>query len=112
MYEIPDPEDDTSFMMNKNTKLIPPTGTVVTSPMVVEPSQVNAKAKEVLHEWLKPFGAEWTLRGVVEARMEAEAKAILKNWIHKTQAEEVINEMIEGMQRAEHTNALWWLKEL
>ena len=97
MYEILDPEDDTSFMMNKNTKLIPPIETVVTSPMVVEPLQVDAKAKEALHEWLKPFGAEWTLRGIVEAKMEAEAKAILKNWIHKTCTEEVIDEMIEGM---------------
>ncbi len=59
------------------------------------------KAEEVPHEWLKPFGAEWTLCGIVEAKTESEVKAILKNWIHKAHIEEVIDEMIEGMQRAE-----------
>ncbi|PBK81681.1 hypothetical protein ARMGADRAFT_1091085 [Armillaria gallica] len=112
MYEVPDNEDDTSFMMNKNTKLIPPIETVVTSPMVVKPSWVNMKAKEALHEWLKPFRAEWTLRRVVEAKTESEAKAILKNWIHKAHMEEVVNKIIEGMRKAERGNALWWLKEL
>ncbi len=61
MYEVPDEEDDTSFMMNKNPKLIPSLETMVTSPTVVEPSQVNTKVKEAPHKWLKPFGAEWTL---------------------------------------------------
>ncbi len=112
MYEIPDPEDVTSFMMNKNTKLIPPIETAVTSPMVVEPSWVDTKVKEALHQWFKPFRAEWTLQGIIEAKMESEAKVILKNWIHKTCTEEVVDEMIEGMRKAECINALWWLKEL
>ncbi len=83
MYEVPDPEDNTSFMMNIKTNIIPTIEITVTSPMVVEPSQVDTKAEKVLHEWLKPFGAEWTLCRIVEAKTESEAKAILKNWIHK-----------------------------
>ncbi len=110
LVEVPDDEDVTSFMMNKKANLTPPLETVVTSPMVVELLQVDAKAKEVPHEWLKPFGTEWTLRGIKEARTESEAKAILKNWIHKACMEEVIDEMIEGMRKAERINALWWLK--
>ncbi len=110
--EVPDNEDVTSFMMNRKANLIPPLETAVTSPMVVKPLWVNAKAKEALHEWLKSFGAEWTLRGIVEARTESKAKAILKNWIHKAHVEEVVDEMIEGMRKAECVNALWWLKEL
>ncbi len=112
LVEVPDDEDITSFMMNKKANLTPPLETAVTSPTVVEPLQVNVKAKEAPHEWLKPFGAEWTLRGIVEAKTELEAKAILKNWIHKARAEEVVDEMIEGMRKAERINALWWLKEL
>ncbi len=65
MYEVPDQEYNTSFMMNMKTKFVPTIETVVTSPTVVEPSQVDAKAEKVLHEWLKPFRAEWTLRGIV-----------------------------------------------
>ncbi len=101
MYEVPDPEDDTSFMMNKKAKLIPTIEITVTSPMVVEPSWLDAKAEKVLHEWLKPFGAEWTLHGIMEARTESEAKAILKNWIHKACTEGIVDEMIEGMWKAE-----------
>ncbi len=112
IVEVPDNEDITSFMMNKKANLTPPLETAVTSPMVVELLQVDAKAKEVPHEWLKPFGAEWTLRGIKEARTESEVKAILKNWIHKACVEEVIDEMIEGMRKAEWINALWWLEEL
>ena len=121
--EVPDNEDITSFMMNKNTKLTP-IETVVTLPMVVEPSWDDAKAKEApqlsrtytsgktYNEWLKPFGAEWTLHGIVEAKTESEAKAILKNWIHKAHAEEVVDSMIEAMRGMERINVLWWLKEL
>ncbi len=112
MYEVPDPEDDTSFMMNMKAKLIPTIEIAVTSPTVIEPSRVNAKAEKVLHEWLKPFRAEWTLCGIVQAKTESEAKAILKNWIHKARTEEVVNEMIEGMRKAMQTNALEWLEEL
>ncbi len=99
-------------MMNEKAKLTPTIEITVTSPTVVEPSWLNAKAENVLHEWLKPFRAEWTLRRIVEARAESEAKAILKNWIHKVRAEEVINEMIEGMWKVKWVNALWWLEEL
>ncbi len=97
MSEVADQDDDTSFMMNKKNKLTSPIDieTAVTSPTVVEPSRVNATAKEALQlsrtytsgetysEWLKPFGAEWTLHGIVQAKTESEVKAILKNWIHK-----------------------------
>ncbi len=110
--EVPDDKDITSFMMNRSAKLTPPLETAVTSPTVVEPLWVDTKAKEAPHEWLKPFRAEWTLCGIVEARTESEAKAILKNWIHKAHMEEVVDEMIEGMRKAERVNVLWWLKEL
>ncbi len=112
MYKVPDPEDDTSFMMNMKAKLTPTIETAVTLPTVVEPSQVNAKAEKVPHEWLKPFRAEWTLHGIIQAKTESEVKAILKNWIHKVHAEEVVNEMIEGMHKAAQINVLKWLEEL
>ncbi len=112
MYEVPDQEDDTSFMMNMKTKFAPTIETMVTLPMVVEPSWVDVKAEKVPHEWLKPFGAEWTLRNIVQAKTELEAKAILKNWIHKACMEEVVDKMIKGMQKADRINALWWLEEL
>ncbi len=99
MYEVPDQEDDTSFMMNMKTKFAPTIETAVTLPTVVEPSQVDAKAEKVLHEWLKPFGTEWTLHGIVQAKTELEVKVILKNWIHKVHAEEVVDEMIEEMRK-------------
>ncbi len=112
MSEVPDQDDNTSFMMNIEANLTPTVEIAVTSPMVVEPSRVDAKAEKVPHEWLKPFGAEWTLRRIVEAKAELEAKAILKNWIHKAQAEEVVDSMIEEMQKAIRVDTLWWLKEL
>ncbi len=97
MSEVLDQDDNTSFMMNMKSKLTSPIDidAMVTSPTVVEPSWVDAMAKEApqlsrtytsgetYSEWLKPFGPEWTLRGIVQAKTESEAKAILKNWIHK-----------------------------
>ncbi len=97
MSEVADQDDDTSFMMNMKSKLTSPIDIdiAVTSPTVVEPSWVDVTAKEApqlsrtytsgetYNEWLKPFGAEWTLRGIVQAKTESEARAILKNWIHK-----------------------------
>ncbi len=83
MSEVLDQDDNTSFMMNMKANLTPTVEITVTSPMVVEPSQVDAKAEKVLHEWLKPFGAEWTLHSIIQAKTESEAKAILNNWIHK-----------------------------
>ncbi len=126
MSEVQDQDDNTSFMMNMKSKLTSPIDieTVVTSPTVVEPSRVDATAKEApqllctytsgetYSEWLKPFGAEWTLRSIVQAKTESEAKAILKNWIHKARAEEVMDDMIEGMRKAMRVDALWWLEEL
>ncbi len=126
MSEVQDQDDNTSFMMNMKSKLMPPLDidAAVTSPTVVEPSRVDATAKEApqlsctytsgetYSGWLKPFGAEWTLRGIVQAKTESEAKAILKNWIHKARAEEVVDDMIEGMRRAMHVDVLWWLEEL
>ncbi len=112
MSEVADQDDDASFMMNMKSKLTSPIEIAVTSPMVVKPSWVDAMAKEgpqlshtytsgeTYSEWLKPFGAEWTLHGIVQAKTESEVKAILKNWIHKAQVEEVIDDMIEGMRKA------------
>ncbi len=70
------------------------------------------KTEKVPHEWLAPFGAKWTLRGIKGARTESEAKAILKNWIHKARVEEVVDEMIEGLWKATRINALAWMEEL
>ncbi len=126
MSEVTDQDDNTSFMMNMKSKLTTPIDieTAVTSPTVVEPSQVDATAKEApqlsrtytsgktYSEWLKPFGAEWTLHSIVQAKTESEAKAILKNWIHKARVEEVVDNMIEGMCKAMRVDALWWLEEL
>ncbi len=112
MSEVIDQDANTSFMMNMKSKLTPTIGIAVTLPTVVKPSWVDMKAEKVLYEWLKPFGAEWTLRGIVQAKTESEAKAILKNWIHKARAEEVVDSMIEGMQKAMRVDMLWWLKEL
>ncbi len=58
MYEVPDLEDDASFMMNMKANLSPTIEIAVTSLTVVEPSRVDTKAEKVPHEWLKPFGAE------------------------------------------------------
>ncbi len=63
-------------------------------------SRALIRVAETYSEWLKPFGAEWTLCGIVQAKTESEAKAILKNWIHKARAEEVVDDMIEGMRKA------------
>ncbi len=126
MSEVQDQDDNTSFMMNMKSKLTPPLDidAAVTSPTVVKPSRIDATAKqapqlsrtytsgETYSEWLKPFRAEWTLRGIVQAKTELEAKAILKNWIHKARAEEVVDDMIEGMRKAMRVDALWWLEEL
>ncbi len=84
----------------------------MTQPTVAKPTGSGAKAEKVPHQWLKPFGAKWTLHRIKEARTESEAKAILKNWIHKAQVEEVVDEMIEGLRRATRINALEWMEEL
>ncbi len=97
LIEVPDEEDDTSFQMSMKAKLIPLVAPEVTQSTVVKSLDSDAKTEKVPYEWLKPFGAEWTLHGIIEARTESEAKAILKNWIHKMCVEELVDEMIEGM---------------
>ncbi len=81
--EVPDSEDDTSFRWSQEANRKSFTAPEVTQSMVAEPLGSSAKTEKVPHEWLKPFGAEWMLQGIKEARTESEARAILKNWIHK-----------------------------
>ncbi|KAK0226783.1 hypothetical protein EDD85DRAFT_958544 [Armillaria nabsnona] len=64
MIEVPDEEDNTSFQRWKKAHVIPSVEKEVISPTVVGPSPVNTKATEVPPEWLKPFGPEWTLKGI------------------------------------------------
>ncbi len=112
MEEVPDHEDDMSFRLSHKTNRGSSAAPEVTQLTVAEPLKTGAKTEKVPHEWLKPFGAEWTLRGIKEARMESEVRAILKNWIHKTQVEEVVNKMLEGLRGATCINALDWMEEL
>ncbi len=100
MVEVPDKEDDTSFKQWQKANLTPSVAPEVTQSMVARSTDPSVKTEKVLHEWLTLFGAEWTLCGIKEVRMESEAKAILKNWIHKARVEEVVDEMIEGLQGA------------
>ncbi len=83
MEEIPNDEDDTSFRQSQKTNLIPPIALEVAQSMVAELTGSSAKTEKVPHKWLRSFRAEWTLRGIKEARTESEAKAILKNWVHR-----------------------------
>ncbi len=81
MEEVPDHEDDTNFRLSQKTNRSSSIAPEVTQLTVAEPLNAGAKTEKVPHEWLKPFGAKWTLRGVKEARTKSEARAILKNWI-------------------------------
>lgn len=80
--------------------------------MVARSPDLGVKTEKVPHQWLKLFGAEWMLQGIIEAKTELEARAILKNWITKGWAEEVVDEMIEGLKKATRVNALWQMEEL
>ncbi len=82
--EIPDDEDDTSFQLSQKANQNSPVAHEETQSTVAESLNSGAKTEKVPHNWLKPFEAEWTLRGIKEARTESEARAILNNWIHKT----------------------------
>ncbi len=82
--EIPDDEDDTSFQLSRKADQNSPVAREETQSTVAESASSGAKTEKVPPDWLKPFGAEWTLRGIKEARTGSEAQAILKNWIHKT----------------------------
>ncbi len=110
--EIPDDDDETSFRMSQRSNQKPLVVHEETQSTVTEPLGSGAKTEKVPHEWLKPFGAEWTLRGIKEAKTESEARAILTNWIHKTRVEEVVDEMLEGLRKAMRTNALEQMDEL
>ncbi len=110
--EIPDDEDNTSFQLSRKANQKSPVAHEETQSTVAESSNSGAKTEKVPHEWLKPFEAKWTLRGIKEARTESEAWAILKNWIHRTRVEEVVDEMLEGLRRATCTNALEQMDEL
>ncbi len=76
--EIPNDEDDTSFQLSQKTNRKPPVAHDETQSTVAEPLDSGAKTEKVPHEWLKLFRAEWTLRGIKEAKTESEARAILK----------------------------------
>ncbi len=112
MVEVPDAEDDTSFRKWEATNKKSPIAPEVTQPTVAESSDSGAKAEKVPHEWLKPFEAEWTLRGIKEAKTESEARAVLKNWIARGWAEEVVDKMTEGLWKAMRINVLWQMEEL
>ncbi len=112
MEEIPNDKDDTSFQQSQKANQTPSVGCEATQLMVAEPLGSSAKIEKVTHEWLKPFGAKWTLQGIKEAKTESEARAILKNWIHKTRVEEVVDEMIEGLRKTTRINALDQMEEL
>ncbi len=74
--EIPNDEDDTSFRLSQKTNQIPSVAHEETQSMVAESPDSGAKTEKVPHEWLKPFEAKCTLRGIKEARMESEVRAI------------------------------------
>ncbi len=112
MIEVPDDEDNTSFRKWEMTNKIPSVAPEKTQPTVARSSDLGAKAENVPQEWLKLFEAEWTLRGIVEAKTESEARVILKNWIARGQAEEVVDKMIEGLQKATRVNTLEQMQEL
>ncbi len=110
--EIPDDEDDTSFLLSQKTNKNLPIAHEETQSMVAKFSDSGVKTEKVPHEWLKPFEAEWTLRRIKEAKTESEARAILLNWIHKTRVEEVVDNLLEGLRKAMRTNALEQMDEL
>ncbi len=110
--EIPDDEDDMSFLLSRKTNQKPPVAHEETQSMVAESPDRGVKTEKVPHKWLKPFEAEWMLHEIKEARTESEARAVLKNWIHKMQVEEVVDEMLEGLRKATHINALEQMEEL
>ncbi len=71
MVEVPDKEDDSSF---RKWEVEQRKKNEVTSLMVAMPEKASAKAQEApCHKWLKPFGAEWTWRKVLDAKTESEA---------------------------------------
>ncbi len=79
MVEVPDEEDNTSFWRYKKANLTPSVALEVTQLTVAKPSDSGVKTEKVPYDWLKTFGAKWTLHRIIEARTESEVKAILEN---------------------------------
>ncbi|SJL08820.1 uncharacterized protein ARMOST_12191 [Armillaria ostoyae] len=133
MIEIPDEEDDTSFIRQQNKVAATNADTCGPSPKRKSPlmekeaehpigndTSVSKGREAAKHapptvapqEWLKPFETEWTWRAIKDAKDESSARAILLNWIHKTRVEEVVDNLLEGLRSSEHFRALEWLDEL
>ncbi|SJL15506.1 uncharacterized protein ARMOST_19006 [Armillaria ostoyae] len=133
MIEIPDEEDDTSFILQQNKVAATDADACGPSPKRKSPlmekeaerpigndTSVSKGREAAKHapptvapqEWLKPFEAEWTWRAIKDAKDESSARTILLNWIHKTRAEEVVDNLLEGLRSSERFRALEWLDEL
>ncbi|SJL01489.1 uncharacterized protein ARMOST_04811 [Armillaria ostoyae] len=133
MIEVPDQDDDTSFILQQNKVTATDAGACGPSPKRKSPLMEKeaerpigndtsvSKGREAAkhapptvapHEWLKPFETEWTWRAIKDAKDESSARAILLNWIHKTRAEEVVDNLLEGLRSSERFRALEWLDEL
>ncbi|SJL18990.1 uncharacterized protein ARMOST_22595 [Armillaria ostoyae] len=133
MVEVPDEEDDTSFLLanlraaaadadacgpflKRKSPLLEreaecPTGNDTS----VSKGREAAKHVPLMvapHEWLKPFETEWTWRAIKDAKSETAGRAVLLNWIHKTRAEEVVDNLLEGLCSIEQVCTLDWLDEL
>ncbi|SJL08033.1 uncharacterized protein ARMOST_11392 [Armillaria ostoyae] len=133
MIEVPDEEDDTSFILQQNkvaatdadacgpsTKRKSPLMEKEAERPIGNDTSVSEGREAAKHapptvtpqEWLKPFETEWTWRAIKDAKDESSARAILLNWIHKTRAEEVVDNLLEGLHSSERFRALEWLDEL
>ncbi|SJL10209.1 uncharacterized protein ARMOST_13593 [Armillaria ostoyae] len=133
MIEVPDEEDDTSFVLQQNKVAATDADACGPSPKRKSPlmekeaerpigndtsvskgreAAKHAPSTAAPQEWLKPFETEWTWRAIKDAKDESSARAILLNWIHKTRAEEVVDNLLEGLRSSERFRALEWLDEL
>ncbi|SJL15094.1 uncharacterized protein ARMOST_18576 [Armillaria ostoyae] len=133
MIEVPDQDDDTSFVLQQNKVAATDADACGPSPKRKSPlmekeaerpigndTSVSKGREAAKHapptatpqEWLKPFETEWTWRAIKDAKDESSARAILLNWIHKTRAEEVVDNLLEGLRSSERFRALEWLDEL
>ncbi|SJL14246.1 uncharacterized protein ARMOST_17702 [Armillaria ostoyae] len=133
MIEIPDQDDDTSFILQQNKVTATNAGACRPSPKQKSPLMEKeaehpigndtsvSKGQEAVkntppmgapQEWLKPFETEWTWRAIKDAKSESAARTILLNWIHKTRVEEVVDNLLEGLRSSERFRTLDWLDEL
>ncbi|SJL13670.1 uncharacterized protein ARMOST_17118 [Armillaria ostoyae] len=111
MIEVPDQDDDTSFVLLQQNKAERPIG----NDTLVSKGREAAKHTPPTvapKEWLKPFETEWTWRAIKDAKNESSTRTILLNWIHKTRVEEVVDNLLEGLRSSERFCALEWLDEL